>query len=258
MKLRIYGLAVVMGCFLAPASVRAESSDAMIHSDDPFAESPAKNVESRRNETRQAFQLRLEVWEMNAKQFVRQLDRMEQGADFAGWRRELLKDDSVSLVQVYAMSATEKSENTSSSLLELLYPTEHESVEIPRKSKPSPGDQGEAVKKSPLDWVMAPKDFECRSLGTTFEAEVKGESAETGVWRLRVSMDETRLTGYTKFGGKEFAMKMPEFSDFRAGGLICLPEGQWCLLTAQPTPPKLKHESLDKVRLVLVRLDRLR
>lgn len=178
MKLRIYGLAVVMGCFLAPAAVRAEFSDAMIHSDDPFAESPAKNVESRRNGFRQAFQLRLEVWEMNAKQFVRQLDRMEQGADFAGWRRELLKDDSVSLVQVYAMSATEKSENTSSSLLELLYPTEHESVEIPRKSKPSPGDQGEAVKKSPLDWVMAPKDFDTARWGRPSRQRSKAKALQ--------------------------------------------------------------------------------
>lgn len=228
---------------------------------DPFAptemesndEQTQKILDQRSSEKPVAFRLRLEIWELDTKQFALQLDDVKPGSNFNAWRDASLASDAAALLNTPAVRVETGTKSTVESILEHIYPTEYEPP-VGDKNGSSP-----AADALPMpQWAAVPTAFETRNTGTTLEAVVRSVSGKTKTWDIWLSLESVKLEGDSEYGFPLMGIKMPDFSSYRAGGILRLQEGAWQLLSAQSAPPNADGSPTGKTRVAIVRLDRVR
>lgn len=254
------------GCEEADPFAAEDTDGPEYENDDPFASDWSGGLEAgkiparRLAEKRTTLRVRLETWEIDAKEVARGLDELDGVAGLEAARRELLEDDGSRLVFSPVLALEEKSRAESGSIMERIYPTEAEPPEPVQvvSAEPVPADErtlGGVV--SELSMAATPTAFETRNTGVSFEAAVQPVAAEGGCWDLSIRCEEVRLVAMEPQGAEALGIKMPAVSCFTTGGLLRVREGEWQLLSVQE-PPRLELEPSGKSWVTIVKVDRAR
>jgi len=243
-----------------------EDTDAPPFAQDPFAaaagaESAPKLPLARGAEPRTTLKVRMETWEIPAKELAAKLDATHGSDALETWRGELLANDASVLVHSPVVVVDEKSRASSDSILERIYPTEYEPPEpltvVPEaKGKQTPQSLADVVEN-----ILAhatPTSFETRNTGASVEVGVQPVTADPLSWDLSLSLEETRLVAMESLGAEALGIREPAISSFRTGGLLRVKEGAWQILSAQEPPRGIDGKPTGKSWLTMVRVDRVR
>lgn len=232
---------------------------------DPFADPSSwgstlgKIPQQRLGESRETLNLRLEVWEMETKELVLEMDALKEADAVADWRLRLLKGQA-RLVHAPVLSLEAKSRGDLNSTIERIYPTEYEPPEVlPAEAVESlldadkPTSLGDLIEK--MATAATPTAFETRNTGVSLEAEIQPVSAEEGCWDVSISLEDTQQVGLADYGDEELHLQMPIFATFRTGGLLRVKGEHWQLLSAMSAPRLPDQPASDKTWVTLVRID---
>lgn len=243
-----------------------EDTEAPAYLQDPFAtsfgrETAAKIPLARATELRATLRVRIETWELPAKQLVAKLDAIHGSDALESWRGELLADESSVLVHSPVVVVDEKSRASSDSFLERIYPTEYEPPEPLAIVPEVKGQQTPQSLADVIENIMShatPTSFETRNTGASAEVGVQPVTAEPQNWDLSLELEEDLLVAMETLGAEGLGIKEPAISHFRVGGLMRVKEGAWQILSAQEPPRGIDGKPTGKSWLTLVRVDRVR
>jgi hypothetical protein len=209
-----------------------------------------------------SLQVRLETWEMGAKEAARMMDKARKPAEIEKVRRRLLASPGSVLVFSPVLAAVEHSKAETRSDLERIFPTEFESPELSAgafktarewKSMVSPERFATLVLE-----LAVPKSFAVRNTGRTFETSIQPLGNHPRQWEVWISFRKIRRIGVDRYGAKATPVDQPLFAVFRTGGNLQLREGEWQLLSVQEPPRGPGEKPTGKRWVTLVRVDRAR
>jgi len=235
---------------------------------DPFASSSGMrsnlNIPANKGgEPRATLALRLEIWELDARQAVSMLDSAPAKEAAEKVRPQLTADTSAKLVHSQLLTLDERNQSSNEAIVEQIYPTEYEPPEVPpQPAVPAKGRHGNSseVSKTLQDMLKfaCPSAFDTRNTGLTFEAQIQPVQAEPQCWDTSLTVEEVLLIREDQVGTPQLDMSMPVFSSFRINTALRLTEARWQILGLAEPPRSKPDEPANRRWLTFVRIDRAR
>lgn len=214
-------------------------------------------------EPRATLALRLEIWELDARQAVSMLDSAPAKEVAEKVRPQLTADTSAKLVHSQLLTLDERTQSSNEAIIEQIYPTEYEPPEVP----PQPAVPARKRQENPAEWskklqdmltAACPSAFDTRNTGLTFEAQIQPVQAEPHCWDASLNVEEVLLIRKDQVGTPQLDMTMPVFSSFRIDTALRLTEARWQILGLAEPPRSKPDEPANRRWLTFVRIDRAR